>query len=377
MVKHPLRCLCPRSVLAAAVAALLLAIVPQVAQAQGRSRSGAVYVLTNQSTGNSVMVYRRAADGSLSLSGTFSTRGEGMGTGADPLGSQGALVLGPGHRLLFAVNAGSNEVSEFAAEGLNLHLLDKESSGGVMPVSVAVHGWLVYVLNAGGTPNVQGFVIDPFSNRLRPLPGSMRALPGGSSAAPAEVGFSPDGNVLMVTEKGTSMIDTYIVGDDGLLYSPTTTKSSGATPFGFAFAHRGIVAVSEAGPNALSSYEINRDGQVELLSGSVHNGQSATCWAVVTDDGRYAYTANAGSATISSYYLSWEGFLSLLNPTAGKMASGTAPTDMALSDGSRFLYVRDGGMNTVAGFRVESDGSLTPVGSVTGIPAGAQGIAAQ
>jgi 6-phosphogluconolactonase len=374
MINRLIRCIRIRTVLVMATVTLSLGLVPRGLQAQ--RRSGAVYVLTNQSTGNSVMVFSRTDDGTLSLSGTFSTGGQGMGTGADPLGSQGALVLGPGRRLLFAVNAGSNEISEFAAQGINLRLLDKKPSGGVMPLSIAVHGWLVYVLNAGGTPDVSGFIIDPFSNRLLPLPGSTRSLPGGNSAAPAQVGFSRDGSILMVTEKGTSKIDTYRVGDDGLLLSPTSTASIGATPFGFGFAHRGIAVVSEAGPNALSSYEIDRSGDVEILSGSIPNGQKATCWAVVTEDGRYAYSASAGTATISSYSLSREGFLSLLNPTAGAMATGSAPTDMALSDDSRFLYVRDGGKNTVAGFRVESGGSLTPVGSVSGIPAGAQGIAA-
>ena len=73
---------------------------------------GAVYVLTNQ-TANSVLVFTRAADGTLSFSGNFATGGAGAGTGADPLGSQGSLVLDRGHQRLFAVNAGSNDVSVF------------------------------------------------------------------------------------------------------------------------------------------------------------------------------------------------------------------------------------------------------------------------
>jgi 6-phosphogluconolactonase len=375
MLQPTIRSLFVRSLLAALGTTLLLAVAPRALEAQGRT--GAVYVLTNQSTGNSVMVFSRAEDGTLSLSGKFSTEGQGTGTGADPLGSQGALVLGTGHRLLLAVNAGSNEISEFAVQGLNLHLLEKVPSGGTMPVSIAVHGWLVYVLNAGGTPNISGFVIDPFSARLVPLSGSTVDLPGSSAAAPAQAGFNGDGSVLMVTEKGTNKIDTFTVDEDGRLSNSMTTPSSGATPFGFAFAHRGIVVVSEAGPNALSSYQVHRGGQVEILSGSILNGQTATCWAVVTDDGRYAYTASAGTATISNYGLSREGFLNLLNPTAGSLGTGSASTDMALSDDSRFLYVRDGGKNAVAGFKLESDGSLTPIGSVTGIPANAQGIAAQ
>jgi 6-phosphogluconolactonase len=364
-----------RNLLVLVVFASFLGVVPSQLLAQGRS--GAVYVLTNQSVRNSVMVFRRAPDGTLSLSGTFSTNGEGAGTGADPLGSQGALVLAPGNRLLFAVNAGSNEVSEFAVRGTQLDLLNTVSSGGVMPVSVAVHGSLVYVLNAGGAPNITGFRIDPFTNYLRPLPGSQQNLAGGSSSAPAEVGFSPDGGVLMVTEKGTSKIDTFTVNDGGYASNETATASSGATPFGFAFIPRSLVLVSEAGPDALSSYHVEQNGGLNVVTASLGNGQQATCWVVATDDGRYAYTASADTAAISSYAVDRNGTLSLLDPTAGATGNGSAPTDMALSSDSRFLYVRDGGNGTVNGFAVESNGSLTPVGSVGGIPAGAQGIAAQ
>lgn len=354
---------------------VLLGIVSRPVQAE--RHFGAVYVLSNESTGNSVIAYRRASDGTLTMSGSFSTGGEGTtATGADPLGSQGALVLGEGHRLLLAVNAGSNEISVFTVRHAGLSLVDKVPSGGTTPVSIAVHESLVYVLNAGGTPNITGFVINPFTHDLVPLSGSQRSLAGGSAASPAEVSFDRDGSVLMVTEKGTQKIDTYTVNDNGYASGPTAHASSGATPFGFAFTGRGDAIVSEAGPNALSSYELDEDGNLELVTGSLADGGSATCWAVVTDDGRYAYAANAGSGTISSYEVSRHGALSLLNTAAGTTASGSAPTDMALSTDSRFLYVREGGSSSVGSFRVEDDGSLTFVGTVGGIPADTQGIAA-
>ena len=143
---------------------LFFVAAPHPSFAQGPS--GAVYVLTNQSPHNSVMVFLRAPDGTLTFSDSFRTGGAGGGTGADPLGSQGALVLDPSQRLLFAVNSGSNEVSEFAVVGSKLLLIDKVPSGGQMPVSIAVFGAIVYVLNAGGTPNITGFSIDPGSESL-------------------------------------------------------------------------------------------------------------------------------------------------------------------------------------------------------------------
>jgi 6-phosphogluconolactonase len=385
-----IRFLVIHSMLAIAVLGLLLGVSAQKSLAQGFS--GAVYTLTNQPTGNSVIVFDRAADGTLTLAGSYPTGGTGTGAGStfptmvDPLGSQGAVVLSRSHRLLFAVSAASNQVSAFAVEGDRLILLN----------TIAVHGNLVYVLNAGGTPNITGFTIDPRTNKLVPLAGSARPLAGGSTANPAEVSFSLDGSVLMVTEKGpaatvagfllgtTQTIDTYTVNRDGTVSGPISNHSSGPTPFGFEFTHRDLAIVSQAGPplsaagqNALSSYRAEENGQLELITGSLQNGGAATCWAIVTSDGRYAYSINTVSGTISSYEVSPEGYLTLLDPTAASPGSGSHPTDPALSNDSRFLYVRDPGLNTVDAFRIEADGSLTPVGTTQGVPTGSQGLAAR
>lgn len=200
----------------------------------------------------------------------------------------------------------------------------------------------------------------------------------------------------MVTEKGpaarapgfllgvTHTIDTYTVNRDGTVSGPISNHSSGSTPFGFEFTHRGLAIVSEAGAplsaggqNALSSYRVDENGKLELISGSVNNGQAATCWAVVTSDGRYAYSINTASGTISSYEVSTEGDLTLLDPDAASAGSGSTPTDPALSDDGRFLYVRDPLLNTVDAWRVEANGSLTPLGTTQGVPTGGQGLAAR
>jgi 6-phosphogluconolactonase len=332
---------------------------------------GAVYVLSNQPSANSVLVYSRAANGTLTYAATYSTGGKGAGTGADPLGSQGSLTLDGG--FLLAVNAGSNDVSLFAIDGSKLTLLDKESSGGQTPVSVTVKGPIAYVLNGGGTPNISGFFIDALGKHLIPLPGSQRPLAGGTTAQPAQVRFAPEGNELLVTEKGTQLIDTYAVGFTGYASNPTPHASNGVTPFGFSITTRGYAIVSEAGSGSVSSYDVENGKTLTSISASIHLGQSAPCWLVTTGDGRYAYTANAGSGTISSLRVAADGTLSLLNPTAGTLS---APLDMALSRRSKFLYVREGN-GAVSGFHVMPDGTLEPLGSVTGVPAGAQGIAAR
>ncbi len=357
----------------------LLTICTQVGRANGNS--GDVYVMTNQPSGNAVMVFHRGPRGMLSYSDTFATGGNGLGSGVDPLGSQGALVLSEDQRLLFAVNAGSNSVSVFATRGDSLRLLNTVSSGGVMPVSVAVKHDLVYVLNAGGTPNISGFRIRVATNHLVPLPGSTRNLPGGAASGPAQVSFSPDGDVLVVTEKGTNTIDTFPM--HGWLPGPGMSfPSSGTTPFGFDFGHDGVLVVSNAsggavGQSTVSSYEVDEDGNLVVVSPALGDTQTAACWLIVPRNGRFAYTTNAGSNTISSFRIFEDGGLTLLNAVAASTGDGTTPIDMAFSGNSRYLYTSNGGDGTISGFRVGFHGRLIPVASASGVPSGAQGIAAR
>jgi 6-phosphogluconolactonase (cycloisomerase 2 family) len=351
----------------------------EVPTSLAESRTGDVYALTNQSSGNSVVVFHHDGDGMLTPAGSFATGGNGTGSG---LGSQGAVVLSDDSRLLLAVNAGSNSISAFGVSGDQLILLNTVSSRGIRPISVSVRHNLVYVLNAGGPPNISGFTISPSTNELVPLAGSARVLPGGAGADPAQVSFSPDGSVLVVTEKGTNLLDTFTLNDNGIPQPGVSFHSSGMTPFGFAFGHDNVAIVSDAfggasGGSALSSYEVDDNGNLILVTGALGDTQTAACWVVVPQDGRFAYTSNTGSGTISSYVVSHGGSLALLNPVAASTGSGSAPTDMAVSENSRFLYVLSSGKGTISGFRVLADGSLMPVSSAIGLPAAAVGLAAR
>ncbi len=160
-------------------------------------RAGAVYVLTNQTT-NQVAAFRRNANGSLTPVGMFPTGGagdpvpQGMDPATDPLASQGALIMSPGNRFLFAVNAGSNQISVLKIRNNDLERVALVNSGGIRPISLTYHDGLLYVLNEGGTPNITGFTVAG-NGRLTPLANSTRPLLGGAAADPAQVSFSPDG----------------------------------------------------------------------------------------------------------------------------------------------------------------------------------------
>jgi 6-phosphogluconolactonase (cycloisomerase 2 family) len=345
-----------------------LALVATAGAAHRGGPAGAVYVLDNQPGGNAVLAYSRAADGSLSGPVSYPTGGTGTGGG---LGSQGSLVLDG--RDLYAVNAGSNSITRFSVTKSGLELETTVPSGGTMPISLTVHGDLLYVLNAGGTPNVTGFDTD--GDDLTPIPGSTRPL-GPGSAGPAQVSFGRHGKVLVVTNKNSNTIDTYAIDDD-VPDAPATFAAAGGTPFGFDFDKRGNLLTSDAAGSA-SSYSLSREGRVNVITGAVAAFQAAPCWLVTSKDGRFAYTANTGSGTVSGFTVGNDGSLTLLTPggATASTGAGSRPADESFTRDGDYLYVRSGGTNTISAFAMNDDGSLTGAGTTTGLPVGAAGIAA-
>jgi len=348
-------------------------------QAQRGNQSGndgdgprAVYTLTNQVAGNAVAVFNRSADGTITAAGTIATGGTGTGAG---LGSEGAVALSDDGRRLFAVNAGSNDVSVFDVGPAGLSLASRTASGGTLPISLTVHGNVLYVLNAGGTDNISGFTVGT-TGTLTAIPGSTQLL-SGPNVGPAQVSFSPDGRSLVVTEKNTNLVDVYAVDANGAAGARTSFTSAGGTPFGFAFGLHDVLLVSEAAaPGSASSYALGRDGQLRLASGSVLTHQGAPCWAVVTNDGRFGFTGN-GSGSVSGFSIAVDGSISLIDPNGASALIAAGVNDIALSNNSRYLYVlQTGGAQAIHAFRIERDGRLTPLGPVGGLPSGTRGLAA-
>jgi 6-phosphogluconolactonase len=347
------------------------------AEAKGHAGSGAVFTMTNSAMGNAVLAFRRSAQGHLTFLDTYDTGGTGTGSG---LGNQGGVVLDRSGRRLLVVNAGSDSVSVFGVEPDGLTLLDVAPSGGTLPISVTIHRDLVYVLNAGGDGNIAGLRLAK-NGTLSPLVGSMQPL-SGSGTAPAQIAFSPSGRVLVVTEKGTNSLVTYAVGHDGLPGSPIVTPSEGMTPFGFSFGHHDRLFVSEAfggapQASAVSSYDVSDDGMLHPITSSLPTHQTAACWLVVTRNGRYAYTTNTGSDSVTGLALAPSGAASLLDADGFTAQAGGTPIDAALSRNGRFLYVLNGGDGSLSAYRVSADGSLTPLPGVNGLPSGTNGLAAE
>lgn len=341
-----------------------------------------LFVMGNAADGNEVLAFRRGVNGSPVLAGSFPTGGQGTGSG---LGSQGSVVLDETGEWLFVVNAGSDEISTFQVTHDYLVLRDIVSSGGDRPVSLTVHGDVLYVLNAGDAnaqpvtaSNITGFTVD--EGGLTPIAGSTRPL-SVTNANPAQVGFSPDGATLVVTERATQVLTSFAVDVQGVAGEPVITPSSGMTPFGFEFADDDTLVVAEAfggaaGASAASSYRLE-DGVPVLVSGSVPTLQTSACWVAISKKRNYAYTTNTAGDSITGFSLAADGALTRFADGGATALPGDGPADVAFSRDGRYLYVVNGQTDTIGVMQIHSSGALTVLADVPGLPASGLGIASR
>lgn len=387
-----------------ALTGLGIAAVP----ASAAQPDGHVYAATNRSApdGNAITVFDRGSNGTLTEAGTYPTGGAGSGApaGSGFEQSQNGVILGgrPGadqtqfKNLLFAVNAGSDSITVFRTDGDALVATGPPvGSGGTKPTSLTVNKDLLYVLNAGelplgqgGTaPSITGFRI-AHDGTLTEIPGSTRFLTGGQTAGAAQVEFDPTGRVVTVTERNADRLDNFLVQKDGTLSQPIPAPSSGSNPFGFAESQQDpatlIVAQGDFPPptqGAASSYNVDpKTGVQRTISGDVKNGQSDSCWVVLSKGERYAFVTNFFSNDVSSYTVGPHGELTLKQAVAGVTDENTpfGANDEATSANNRdFLYARNFLDGSIAAFRINNDGTLTPLGKFGAVgPSTGFGLAA-
>ncbi len=417
----------------------------------GPTQDGTVYAMTNQAGANSIVAYARFSDGTLTMLQSVPTGGGGSGiqiNGNDALGSEGAVVLDQSRQMLYAVNTetasaatpgkvtadcnmGSISSFSVAADG-ELTFVQRIPSAGLFPNSLTIYGNLLYVLNAGGgaasgcgtslnsNPNITGFTIS--GTVMSQLPGSTQPIDPGANPGhflncdgsgglplcglnppafprgPSQVGFTPNGMQLVVTDKGPNKIYVFPVNPDGTAGTPTVHTATipakaiqipnQPSYLGFDFDANGHLIVSEpfgatrvipASPaSAVSSFSIGANGALTAVTASFPDFGGTSCWVKVL--GQYVYIANNASNNIASYTVDGLGNLSLKAVSAASLSG--APNDIAIVQdavsGSNFLYVLDAGHGTVDVFQIASDGSLSLIQSAAGLPVnlGAQGLTA-
>jgi 6-phosphogluconolactonase len=340
--------------------------------------SGVVLTMSNAAKANKVLVWARGTDGSLSFVGKVATGGKGTG---GSLSNQGGLTLSDDGNWLYVVNAGSDSVSVFRVNGTTLTRTDVESSRGDKPISVTTKGSLVYVLNAGGNGNIRGFRRDT-NGALTFISGSKRPL-SGSATKPVQIGFNPSGNYVFVSERATDRLTRYSISASGAAGAPQATASAGPEPFGFAFSSAGTLVVSEAGnhvedASSVSSYRLGSGGVPQTVSAAVGTTETAACWTAITPDGKFAYVTNTPDNSISGFSIGANGSLTMLDAD-GRTAvtgGGSLPIDLAASSDGDYLYVLTAGTHRIVVYAIGANGGLSARPGVSGLPRAANGIIA-
>jgi 6-phosphogluconolactonase len=332
---------------------------------------GNVLVQTNEELGNKVLQYIRSDEGKLTYAGSYETHGLGTGAG---LGNQGSIILSEDRKFVLVTNAKSNDISTFKFNNNKLVFVGVYSSGGIKPISVTQKGNIVYVLNVS-SDQIAGFFISD-KGELSPIPGSIQSL-SGVNVLGAQVSFVYT-NVLVVTERVSSKISTFVLNNMGAASNRQTMHAFTYTPFGFGVGANGHIYITEENSGIstggqLSSYTITPSGQINFIS-TFRTGELGICWAVVNSKETAVFATNTTSNTISSFGLA-DGAIKT-HFISQNLGPGFSPIDIALSTKDNFVYFLNAKSNQIKGYAV-SGGILTniPGAEISGLPTGANGLA--
>ncbi len=337
-----------------------------------------IATLSNAAEGNELLVFTHKYGKGLVKLDSVATGG--VGTGAPMISNQDGLIVSEDGDYLYAINTGSDSLSVFEIGAKSVELIQTVDAQGSQPISLAQYGDLLYVVNQG-SDNIAGYTIDE-DGTLDVLDNSIASL-SGTGTAPAQISFTPDGEFLVVTEKLTDLIVTYPVLEDGRPGELVATESALPVPFGFDFDRFGHLVVSEAtvpgGPNiglgaGVSSYDVNEDGSLTVLTGGVENSGRAACWVVFNKGGRTAYVTNTITNTLSIYRTNRRGDLRLVNDIAAT-TEDNFPVDIALSANGRVVYTLTNGEGTIDAFFAKGPrANLKEVTDTDDVPASSNGL---
>lgn len=398
----------------------------------GNNVTGGVYVATNYSSENSIIGYKQYEDGTLKQIGEYKVGGKGTGyeelfgdphdpstghtftDGIDPLASAYGLWRSDDNKNVLIANAGDGTISSLRVQDdLSLKLTNVIKAGDIQPTGIASYKNLIYVVSKGkedSSGNIKGYTIDN-KGYLKPIANSLRGLTG----RPASVEFTPDGKFLMVVEITTGVIHTYKVESNGLLSdkpvssidSPSSSKERFfALPIGTKIIPRKdgnftllvtetrfidsnkqfyksseehrlkypFLRLFEGQTGSVTSYNIDKNGKLSIISPDVlagdgiWGGEQAVCWVTTSTDGKYAWTTNPLTSSISTYKVNNDGSIKLSQQIAYQdPAFDEYYLDIDLSADGNYVNTISGNTGKTWVFKINhQNGNLDLVGGYAG-----------
>jgi 6-phosphogluconolactonase (cycloisomerase 2 family) len=326
-----------------------------------------LYSETNMTSNTIVRMARSATDGTLTATDTTSTGGVGTNgltvdrtlAAADPLASVFSVITSSDGLTLFAVNAGDDSISSFSIDSSGkLTLLKRNATSGTFPNSLALSKGYLYAAFLGSSRviaykvSADGSLTEVDNQRLS----------AGGTFVPTQVKVSPDGAFLLVGGKSSAIL-SYPISASGTLGAAVRNATTIGAPFAGVFVGNRTYITADAASASLSSYTLNADGTLTpITQTALATGQTASCWLAITPDGKWAYVGN-GNGSISLYSISASGVLALVNATAANEGLAVAGDSWISADGKYLYstYLKDG---SVISYSINATtGALTQVGT--------------
>jgi hypothetical protein len=343
-----------------AAALLVFAIGVAGLRADDRAVTLAV-TMTNDPVSNEIKVYDV---GSRVLLQTLPTNGTG-GAGGNARG-----VRQYHSEIVAVVNNGSNTVALYRRDGNGLRF-DKLVTTTSAPVSVDFANDHMYV---AGATTVDSFVVH--RNNVEWLDGtaSLELAAGGPppNGSTAQVGAIDERRLLVTvkTDPDPGTVNIVQLHDGAIAGAVPVAVSAPAgtlTPFGFSVYPDGTAVITLAHSSQVGLF---RDGAFTSVSDA---SQVADCWT--TRAGKYVFTANTGSKTISRL-IGTGNHVFVDAPVAASIATGGAPADIDTGEGVLAVIDHGAGQSHLSLFTYDAFGELTPSGApITLGVANANGVA--
>jgi hypothetical protein len=317
--------------------------------------------MTNDPVSNAIQVYDAHSGAWLQ---TLSTQGMG-GVAGNARG-----IRQYNGELVAAVNNGSNTVAVFRRQNDDFKF-DRLVTTSSAPVSIDFGNDHMYV---AGATTVDSFVMH--QNTVGWLDGttSLQLAAGGvpPSGSTAQVGVLSDQQLLVTlkTDPDPGTVDIVALDHGAVINGnmPTAVSAPAGTltPFGFSVYpdQTAIITLAHSSQDGLF-----RDG---AFTAGIAAGQTAPCWT--TRVGKYVFTANTGSQTISR--LVGTGNHVFIDRAVAASVPGGAPSDIDANHGVLGVIDHGAGQSHLTLFTYNRFGELGPSGSAItlGVP-NANGVA--
>ena len=383
-----------RTVATAMLTLAAIAATPGSGVASGTTRN-VVYVESNNPKGNAILAYTRHADGRLTaMAGSpFATGGAGVGpsTSLGPYDSDSEIITNPDHTLLFAVNGGSDSIAVFqiAASGALTPVAGSPfASGGSNPVSLALAGNVLCVVNKDEDPNHPGRALPNYTSlRVSPhgqlSPIARSTLYDDNGSDPSQILLSPISTVGFGADFLGGAVRSFLLEPTGRLQARAilpppafefADSGAPALPLGLAVhPTRPLLYVGFVTINRIGIYRYDALGGLHYLR-SVPDSGKGVCWILLNKAATRMYVSNTVDPSVSVYDLTADPTEPVeiqkvfLNSAPGSNPGGY---QIALDPTDRFLHVisqqfsstSTPAANALHIFQVAGDGTVTEVPS--------------